>query len=298
MVLISMKKTSRKYKRGERGSLQEEANVSKRSNMADCVEEVPIATAAATQPEPNLMDIKEMLVDIQITVATILRENQELRQEILELKSALNANQREMEKLKMPLTKAENANDTLRNELNLTRMKLKYQIEEMNNLDEKYDDLEQYSCKNSLKILGVPKGTYTSTDEAIIRIGGVINIHIKSEDIEILHKLKRKTTKSIIVMFMSHKVKSLLYKVRTKLKNVKALDIFPNHGFASWEDQQCIFINENLTNYRRELFWKANKLKKDNMITSTWTMDGKIFVKMSPNGALVRIYSEEDLDDL
>ena len=97
---------------------------------------------------------------------------------------------------------------------------------------------------------------------------------------------------------MCHKVKSLLYKARTKLKNVKASDIFPNHAFASREDQQRIFINENLTNYRRELFWKANKLKKDNMITSTWTMDGKIFVKTSPNGAPVRIYSEEDLDDL
>ena len=56
----------------------------------------------ATQPEANLIDIKEMLVDIQITVATIPRENQDLKQEILELKSALNANQKETEKLKSP----------------------------------------------------------------------------------------------------------------------------------------------------------------------------------------------------
>ena len=59
-----------------------------------------------------------------------------------------------------------------------------------------------------------------------------------------------------------------------------------------------ISINENLTNYRRELSWKANKMKKDNMITSTWTMDGKIFVKTSPSRALVRIHCDEDLDDL
>ena len=290
-----MKKTSGKHKRGERGSLEEEDNVSKRCNMADSVGEVP--TVAATQPEPNLIDIKEMLVDIQTTVATILRENQELKQEILELKSALNANQRETEKLKTKLTKAEKANDTLRNELNHTRMKLKDQIEETNNLDEKYDDLEQYSRKNSLEILGVPEGAYTSTDEVVIRIGEAINVDIKPEDIEISHKLKRKTTKPVIVKFVSHKVKSLLYKARTKLKNVKTSDVFPSYAFASREDQR-IFINENLTNYRRELFWKANKMKKDNMITSTWTMDGKIFVKTSPSGAPVRIYCVEDLDDL
>ena len=111
-----MKKTNEKHKRGERGSLEEENNTPKRCNMADSVEEVP--TAEATQPEPNLTDIKEMLVDILATVAMILRENQELKQEILELKSALNANQRETEKLKTQLTKAERANDTLKNELN------------------------------------------------------------------------------------------------------------------------------------------------------------------------------------
>lgn len=275
--------------------MEEEDNVSKRCNMADSVGEVP--TVAATQPEPNLIDIKKMLVDIQTTVATILRENQELKQEILELKSALNANQRETEKLKTKLTKAEKPNDTLRNELNHTRMKLKDQIEETNNLDEKYDDLEQYSRKNSLEILGVPEGAYTSTDEVVIRIGDAINVNIKPEDIEISHKLKRKTTKPVIVKFVSHKVKSLLYKARTKLKNVKTSDVFPSYAFASREDQR-IFINENLTNYRRELFWKANKMKKDNMITSTWTMDGKIFVKTSPSGAPVRIYRIEDLDDL
>ena len=147
--------------------------------MADSVEEVP--TAEATQPKPNLTDIKEMLADIQATVTTILRENQELKQEILELKSALNANQRQTEKLKTQLTKAKRANDTLRNELNDTRIKLKDRIEETNKLDEKYYDLEQYSCKNLLEILGIPEGVYTSTDEVVIRIGEAINVDIRKE---------------------------------------------------------------------------------------------------------------------
>ena len=85
--------------------MQEEDNVLKRCNMVDSVGEVQIVEA--TQPEPNLIDIKKMLVDIQATVTMVLRENQELKQEILELKSALNANQRETENLKTQLTKAE-----------------------------------------------------------------------------------------------------------------------------------------------------------------------------------------------
>ena len=121
MVPVSMKNISGKHKRGERGSLEEEDNVSKRCVMADSVGEAQ--KAAATQLKLNLTDIKELLVDIQITVATILRENQELKQEILELKFALTVNQRD--------------------ELNHIRMKLKDQIKEMNKLDQKHDDLEQ-----------------------------------------------------------------------------------------------------------------------------------------------------------
>lgn len=195
------------------------------------------------------------------------------------------------------MTKAEKANDTLHNELKQTRHKLKEQIEETNRLDEIYDDLEQYSRKNSLEIVGVPESAYESTEEVAIRIGEAVNITIKPEDIEISHKLRRKNSKPVIVKFLSHKVKTRLYKARTKLKGLKVSDIFPSYANASLQEQR-IYINENLTDYRRELFWKANQKKKDNMIISAWTIDGKLFVKTSPDGAPIRIYGEEDLQDL
>ena len=71
-------------------------------------------------------------------------------------------------------------------------------------------------------------------------------------------------------------------------------DIFPSYANASLHEQ-CIYINENLTDYRRELFCKK---KKDNMIIIAWTIDGKLFVKTTPDGTPMRIYSEEDLQDL
>ena len=289
-----MESNSRKNKRGARGSMEEEINVAKRSNMADCEE---VEELDASSSEPSLSDIKEMLVDIKTTVTAILQDNQQLKEEIKELKAALNNNKRETEKLKIQLTKAEKANDTLHNELKQTRHKLKEQIEETNRLDEIYDDLEQYSRKNSLEIVGVPESAYESTEEVAIRIGEAVNITIKPEDIEISHKLRRKNSKPVIVKFLSHKVKTRLYKARTKLKGLKVSDIFPSYANASLQEQR-IYINENLTDYRRELFWKANQKKKDNMIISAWTIDGKLFVKTLPDGAPIRIYGEEDLQDL
>ena len=90
-----------KHKRGEHGSEEEEAQqVSKRTNMADAEvqltnvhndetssganeEEIPPKNHAG---ETGLLELKEMLVDIQITVSNVLRENSKLANEVAELR--------------------------------------------------------------------------------------------------------------------------------------------------------------------------------------------------------------------
>ena len=45
-----------------------------------------------------------------------------------------------------------------------------------------------------------------------------------------------------------------------------------------------IFINENLTTHRRNLVRIANEKKEFRLLKGVWTVDGKIFVKTSPEG--------------
>ena len=125
-----------------------------------------------------------------------------------------------------------------------------------------------------------------------------LDVAVRPEDIEISHKLNRDGVKPIIVKFVSHKTKTSLYKQRTKLKNFTVSDIFPSSSAATHAQSKGIFINENLTSYRRELLKEANKKRKDNMVLSVWTMDGNIFVKTSPEGKPVKIYAKNDLEDL
>ena len=56
-----------------------------------------------------------------------------------------------------------------------------------------------------------------------------------------------------------------------------------------------IFINENLTLHRRNLVRTANERKEDGLLKGVWTVDGKIFVKTSPEGRPIQINSEDDL---
>lgn len=89
-----------KHKRGERGSVEEEQQTNKRANMADVEvqssgkdKEAQLGASSeearsGTSPEEtSLLELKEMLVDIQITVSNILRENSKLTNEMAEVQS-------------------------------------------------------------------------------------------------------------------------------------------------------------------------------------------------------------------
>lgn len=196
--------------------------------------------------------------------------------------------------MKTTLEAAIRTNVALKQELQSTKKNLKEQIEESERLSEELDDLEQYTRKNSLEIHGVPENVYTTTEE----VGETLNVPITSEDVEISHKLNAPNN-PIIVKFLSHKVKSKLYRKRVELKNVKVSDLFLTSSDATAIGRENhLFLNENLTAYRRSIIKKANKMIKDKLLVSVWTMDGKVFVKTSPSGKPVRIYSLGDLDNL
>ena len=235
-----------------------------------------------------------MLVDIQISLSSILRENKQFKKELDELKTSLQLSDIELRNTKTKLDEAAKANIKLEKRLHATttsldsaRNDLREHFEEINYFKESLDNLEQYTRKNSLEFHGVPENSYESTEQAILKIAAALEVQVSPSDIEISHKLK----------LCTHKVKTSLYKARIKLKNTKAADLFP--GFASAiRSKDRLFINENLTNYRRRLVDSGNQRRTDGCITSVWTMDGKVSVKTSPDGNPTRIFSENDLDAL
>ena len=164
-------------------------------------------------------------------------------------------------------------------DLATARKTIDEQTEEIAELYDLQDKLEQYTRKNSLEIHGVPEGAYSSTEEVVLKLAEALEVPVHSQDIEISHKLPNKGTKVIIVKFVSHKVKSQLYKERVKLKNIRISDLFPTATSATRAEATRIFLNENLTSYRRKIVSRANEMRSDGLLLSIWTLDGKIFVK-------------------
>ena len=305
----------RKNKRGARGSVEEEISAAKRSNMASSeagasneenLSQPSEQAEQEEQEEPSLHEIKSMLVDIQITVSSIALENKQLKKELADLKTSIQTKDKELSKLKISVDKTAKSNDALEKKLQATatsleatRRELDKQSQEVDRLNEALDNLEQYTRKNSLEFHGIPENSYQSTEEVVLKLAAALEVQVTPSDIEISHKLKRKSGANVIIAkFCSHKIKTKLYKQRTKLKNIKASDLFPGYAAAAARFNDRLFINENLTSYRRGLVDSANRIRRDGCIHSLWTMDGKLFVKTSPEGNPVRIFSENDLEYL
>ena len=118
----------------------------------------------ADQEEPNLLEINEMLVDIQISITSVVKENKALRKERSQRQRQF---QREgTPRLERVVAKDKRRNKVLhRNLLDATKTRKKKRQgkilrhnmkEESDRLCEELDSLEQYTRKNSLEIRGIP----------------------------------------------------------------------------------------------------------------------------------------------
>ena len=295
---------NKKNKRGDRGSLEETPKDVKRPNL-DATEESQSTeqlqdedNMADEEKEPTLSQIRDMLRDLQKSVAAILKENNNLKEELSQIKSSFQSQGREISKLKETLTKVTNENVSLVSQLEQARKKLRDQEEETTRLWAEQDELEQYSRKNSLEIHGLPENVYSSTEEAVLKLAGALNVEMSASDIEISHKLRRKGKTFIIAKFVSHKVKTRLYKERTKLKDIRIASVFPSFSNAASAGVNRVYINENLTAYRRKLVAIGREMREDGTINNIWTIDGKVFVKTSLDGSPTRIREEDDFKNL
>jgi hypothetical protein len=123
-----------------------------------------------------------------------------------------------------------------------------------------------------------------NTDDIVRTVASRAGVVIEPQEIDVSHrtgKAKDDRPREIIVKFCSVKSKSKFMKCR-KLLREKKLDIY---------------IGEDLTEYRNELFFQCRMLKKnpDSDIEKTWTYNGNIFVKVKDIVDPIKIQNSGDL---
>ena len=138
-------------------------------------------------------------------------------------------------------------------------------------LEEKCDELEQYSRRNIIRIRGIPEKTGEETDAVVRELAATkLGVNIDAHDIVRSHRVGRTgddkaTPRDVIASFTSHNTKSAIMRNGRKLKGSR------------------IFINEDMTRIRGKIAWEARQLRRDGKLIDTWTRDGIIFVKKTEN---------------
>ena len=262
----------------------------------DEISDPEMATAMATNKSSNettlsLNDVWKVLTEIKANTEKLVLDVETLKGNYKELKESLLSTKSQVE----TLVKENNGMKTRIKYLEDQMLTSKKELEEMkqrlDNAEDSHDDLEQYTRKFNLVILGIPEREEEDNVEDVIKLGKLLEVNLTRGDIDIAHRMKTKSKskpRPIIVRFSNYNAKSQLYKARINLRNVTLQDL----------GAEKIFINENLTTWRAELFKEVRKVRKKYHNGRTWTLDGKIFLKTDFTERVLRIDSYEDLRNL
>ncbi|KAJ8305667.1 hypothetical protein KUTeg_016212 [Tegillarca granosa] len=134
-------------------------------------------------------------------------------------------------------------------EINTLKQENEVLRSENNELKLCVDDLEQYGRRNAIRLSGIPEKSDENTDNIVIDIASKIGIQVRDDDIsrsDRSGKPGQNRPRQILVKFTRYNLKRKFMKSRWELKKN-----------ASCKD---VFINEDLTKRRQDLYSKARQL--------------------------------------
>ena len=165
-----------------------------------------------SQECPSLQQMWTTLKRIEDNTSKLLEENKNLR-------AGLEFSQTEIKELKESNKKLMTRIQALEKQESLTNKKLQ-------DLEEKCDDIEQYSRKFNLEIHGITEEENEDVGQIIFQVATKIDADVREEDIDICHRLNKKEGKPrpIIVKFNNYDAKYELYSKHLRLRKIDFMD--------------------------------------------------------------------------
>lgn len=159
-------------------------------------------------------------------------------------------------------------------------------------LEGKVLDLEQAYLDHNLEVLGVPEAM-TDGNKIMEALCSVAKVTVPQRS---SYTVKRSSfgqpgkPKPVIMSFESKYERDSILKECKKCKP-KALDLTKNAA-----DVQPVYVNEQLTPHRKELFFKATQIKREKKYLFLWVQEGRILLKKNDRSKIMRIECIEDMN--
>ena len=161
--------------------------------------------------------------------------------------------------------------------------KIKQLESKLSKVEDRVEELEQYSRRNCLVFHGISENAQENTDDLVCKVAkDHLGVEIQPQDIDRSHRIGQKgkvdrkgntLPRPVIAKFATYGPRSRVYAARSKLKSTR------------------IFIHENLTSHKQKLLKKVRTTypPPNNKV---WTQDGKIKIKTT--NRLFTITTEND----
>ena len=132
-------------------------------------------------------------------------------------------------------------------------------------------ELEQYSRKECVELIGLPEDTHgEELENSVVQAFEIAGVNVVKRDFHAIHRLGN--SKIVIVKLVNRRD---AIKV---LRNKKKLREPPRSGKQKLRAEK-IYVNESLCSHNKWLLGKCHALFKKKQIESCYTINGKIKIK-------------------
>ncbi len=226
--------------------------------------------------------MEEVIEDMKKEISTLKEEHKIMKKEISTIKEERDAIKLESSKLTRKVERCE---------YKLSCIKLR----QLRDLKVKLDEVEQKFLERDVQLVNVPElpeDQEYSEEKEIEKIVNLarekMSITIKGSSIEKVHRLgKRKENKprDIVVRFRSNITRNKFYQNRKKTCN---------HS----DPEHSIYVNDHLTEYRRNVFYATRQLVKQKKIFAAWTQQGNVLIRKNEGDQPEHIRNHEQLSEM
>ena len=245
------------------------------------------------------IQLKQLINEaIDKATAPLYEEIKQLKSEIIEVKKSQEYIGRQYEKLQNECTAIQKKSSQQNQELKEVKNSASNIIKSNSTDRAKLDELEQYTRRQNLVLEGVPYNEGENVNKVVTQLVEKLDFDLKNDDISIAHRLpmkengKTKTNNNhpaIIVRFVNRSVRNAIYAKRAAAAKITNFPV---------KNMEKLYINENLTQPRKRLFWLTKQAVKRLHYKFIWTNNGDIFVRKDENSEKIHVSNENDIRHL
>lgn len=160
-------------------------------------------------------------------------------------------------------------------------------------LEAQVQDIEQYSRRDNVEIVGVPYSPKENIYSILEGISKLLDIRHSSSEVSIAHRLPDKKGNgkpNIIVKFVNRYIKDDWINAAKKSTRLTAAELS-----NSWPSTS-IYINDHLTYSNKRLLAYLRDLLKQKKIVNAWSRDCRVLMRVRAEGRVFHVKTMEDVE--